>query len=1091
MRHARLLVLAILFSLSWCLASAQVASIKGVVLMEETGEPIIGATIMVKGTTIGTVTDIDGNFSLARIPADAKNIIVSYVGMVNKTLPLQSTPYRITLKEDSQLIEEVIIQGAYGAQTKSSVTGAISSVDSKKIEQRPVSSVASVLEGASSGIQVNNSYGEPGTSATIRIRGFGSINGSNAPLYVLDGVPYKGNISDINPADIENISVLKDAASAALFGNKAANGVILITTKKGKGDRINFNITMNQGVYERGIPEYNRLNANDWMEVMWEGYRNSLINSKRDIVAASELASQDLVKNIIKYNIYNKPDDQLFDSNGKLVNGASILPGYRGDLDWYKPIERYGHRQEYNMNGSGATDKANYYMSVSYLDEKGYVKSSDFQRLSARTNVSYKVRDWFKTGLSLNATHQKKNLTNGDSDNNSSFANPFMFARHMAPIYPIHRHDPTTGEYILDKNGNKLYDSGEERQRPQYGGRHIAWESKLDHRNQVRNTVNGQLYTDFKFLKDFTFTLRGAINLSNSEERGYNNAIIGDGKGLGRSNRNIYRRKEYTFQQHLDWNRLFKDVHHINILAGHENNKEYYNYLYGFKSNQIFEDNDALINFTQITSLYDYLVNYTTESYLSRVRYNYDEKYYGEVSFRRDGSSKFHKDNRWGNFWSIGGSWIITREHFMKATKDIINDLKLRISYGEVGNDASVGTYGYMELYSLTQNNNLAAAYKTQNANDKLKWEKTQSIGVALEGTFFNRLNVSLEYFDKRSKDLLFDVNLPLSSGGTSTSSLEAIVTRNIGTVSNRGFEINADVDIIKKKDWLWNVGMNGTYVRNKIIKLPEENRKNGIISGTKKYTEGRGIYDFWMYQFAGVDQMTGNSLYLIDSDKYYVDPKNATADKKPVDSAEDLAKGAQKGYVINGKEYVTHTSYAKKDWSGSAMPKWYGSFNTALTWKDLTVTALITYSLGGKIIDYNYKSLMSVTSNPSAIHKDAKKSWHAIPEGMTEDSRDRIDKNGTPALNYDASAENNATSDRFLQNGSYLTFKNITVNYNLPKRITKKLNLARVGVNMSMENIYTITALKGMTPTQSFGGTNYNVFVPARVLSFGLNVQF
>ena len=974
------------------------------------------------------------------------------------------------------------MQGAYGAQTKASVTGAISSVGADKIEQRPISSAAAVLEGSTSGVQVNSSYGEPGASATIRIRGFGSINGSNTPLYVLDGVPYQGNIADINPNDIESISVLKDAASAALYGNKAANGVIIITTKKGKGSTISFNLTMNQGVYERGIAEYDKLNPREWMEAMWEGYRNSQITGGKDLSTANSLASENLVKEIVKYNIFNAPDNQLFDERGKMLPGVQMLPGYKNDLNWYKPVERYGHRQEYNMNGGGATDKANYYFSVGYLDEKGYIKSSDFQRLSARTNINFDVTSWFRTGLSLSGTHQTKNLTSGDADSNNSFINPFMFSRNMAPIYPVHLHDAKTGEYIRDESGNKVYDSGDERQRPQYAGRHIAWETDLNKTQQYRNTLNGQLFADFKFLKDFTFTLRGSINLSNTEQQGYNNAIIGDGKGQGRSSRDITRSKEYTFQQQLDWNKLIADKHHLNVLVGHENFKDAYNYLHGYKTDQIFENNIAMLNFTQITALDDYLMDYRVESYLSRVRYNYDQKYYGEFSFRRDGSSKFHKDNRWGNFWSVGGSWMVSNEDFMEPYRATINDLKFRASYGEVGNDASVGRYGYKELYSLNQNNNLGAAYKTQIQNEKLKWETTQSLGIAIEGRFWNRFNLTMEYFDKRSKDLLFDVNLPLSVGGTSTSYLESVVTRNIGTVSNRGFEINADVDIIKNRDWTWNVGMNGTYIKNKIIKLPEENREHGIISGTKKYTEGKGIYDFWMYKYAGVDQLTGLSLFHIDSEKYFVDPANAGEGKELVEEG---------GYIINGKEYVTSTTHAVKGWSGSAIPKWYGSLNTSLQWKDLTLSALFTYSLGSKVMDYNYLNLMSLSANPRSVHKDIKNAWHQAPEGMTENDPNRILKNGTPRIDYTTDNNASTTSDRFLLSGDYFSIKNITLSYNFPRTITSKLGLSKLGLNMSIENLHTFTSKKGMTPTQSFSGTNYNVFVPARVLSFGLNAKF
>ena len=630
--------------LSWGAVSAQNRSIKGVVLTEGTNDPVIGASIMVKGTSVGTITDVYGNFSIANVPESAKQIEVSYVGMITQNLAIQFNPYKILLEEDTHLLDEIVVQGAYGAQTKASVTGAISSIDAKKIEQRPISSVSSVLEVASSGIQVNSSYGEPGASADIRIRGFSSINGVNSPLFVLDGVPYQGSIADINPNDIESLSVLKDAASAALFGNKAANGVILITTKKGKGDRINFNVNINQGIYERGIKEYERMGTKEWMETMRLGYKNYL-TQKYSENEANRLASENLI-DVVGYNIFNKPNNGLFDENGKMVSDAQIRPGYKGDLDWYKPLERYGHRQEYNMSGSGASNKADYYMSVNYLDEKGYIKSSDFQRLTARGNVNLAVKPWFKTGINLSASHQNKNVTTGDTGSSNAFANPFNFARYMAPIYPVHLHDPATGEYVLDKHGDKIYDSGGANGRPQNNGRHIIWESLLNSDKIIRNTINSQLYGEFKFLKDFTFTLKGSMYLSNAENQRYDNAIIGDGKGLGRSSRTITKRKEYTFQQHLDWNRLFAEKHHVNILVGHESYKDIYTYLYGFKTNQVFSDNIWLNNFTQVNSLYDYQTDYRTESYLSRIRYNYAERYYGEFSFRRDGSSKFYKDNR-------------------------------------------------------------------------------------------------------------------------------------------------------------------------------------------------------------------------------------------------------------------------------------------------------------------------------------------------------------------------------------------------------------------------------------------------------------
>lgn len=1083
----RLILIISLCFLPWSIVYAQISTITGTVYDYGDKQPISGATVMVTGTTLGVSTDANGQFTINRIPASAKTIKVSLIGMVTQTHPIRDVAYKIYLKEDTQMLDEVVIQVAYGAATKASVTGAISTVDTKSIENRPVSNVSSILEGASTGVQVHNSYGEPGKAADIRIRGFGSVNGVNSPLIVLDGVAFQGSMSDINPNDIDNVSILKDAASAALFGNRAANGVILITTKKGRSDKVDIRINVNQGIYNRGMPEYNSLGADDFMEVMWTGYRNNLMSdlpeSYPTFELANEKANRSMIDEILVYNIYNKANDQLFDANGKLVPDARILPGYKGDLDWYKPLERTGHRQEYNMSGSAAGDKGNYYFSAGYLDEKGYIKSSDFQRLTARANVNLTPTKWFKTGITLSGTHQKMNETNGSASSSSAFSNPFMFARQMAPIYPVYLHDPATGEFILDSNNKKQYDDGSMGlNRPQYNGRHIVWESNLNSDNTIRNTLNGQLYGDIKFLRDFTFTVRGTLGLINTEQREYNNAIIGDGAGSGRSQRTIYRRKEYTFQQQLDWNRVF-GKHHINVLLGHENYSYSYNYLNNFKTDEIFENNIAFINFTQMGRMNDYLTDYRTESYLSRVRYNYDERYYGEFSIRRDGSSRFHKDNRWGNFWSLGGSWLISRERFMEPLRNVFNSLKLRVSYGEVGNDASVGYYGYMDMYRLTQNKNLGAAYKSQLEARKIKWETAQAIGVALEGRMFDRFNFTLEYFDKRSKDLLFDVNLPLSLGANSTGTPNVTVSQNIGTVSNRGFEMNADVDIIANRHVTWNFGMNTTFIRNVIKKLPPENREKGILSGTKKYVEGGGVYDFWLPNFIGVDQMTGRSLYEFNDDEFYTDKSSPEADKK-------LAE-PESIEIINGKVYSYDNTHAKKDWAGSAIPKWYGSFNTSVSWKGFTLSALFTYAVGGKVLDNNYKRMMSVGASPTALHKNVLKSWNGIPEGMTLDSPDRINSKILPSINYKHDADNNVTSNRFLRKGDYFTIKNVSLAYKFPKSITDKMTIKDLSIILTGENLYTFSNLKGMDPQQSFSGVINNAFVTARVFSLGVNFTF
>lgn len=1055
-------------------AFAQEKSISGTVT-DSGGEPLFGATVLIVGTNSGTSTDFDGNFSLRA--SVGSELEVSYLGFTSQVIQVDSRDsYTIALMADSNVMDEVLVV-AYGTASKESITGSVTSINAESIAKRPITSATGALEGAAAGIQVNNTSGQPGDGPSIRIRGFTSISGSNAPLVVLDGVPFGGNISDVNPTDIESISVLKDASASTLYGNRASNGVILIRTKGGKG-KSSMSLSVQQGLWTRGISEYDKIGPDDFMEVMWQGYRNSLLtnDASMSLATANEIASTTLVDDYLKLNIYNLPNDQLFTADGKLNPNAQILPGYRGDLDWFDGIERTGYRQEYNVSATNSNDKGNVFYSAGYLNNEGYIKRAEFDRFNARINTEYQANDWINLGMRLSGTHQKETSLSASPGSASSFINPYNYARNIAPIYPVHLHDKTTGEYILDEEGNRIYDGGEDT-RNQYVGRHTIWENELDRQRSFRNTLNGQLYADFSFLEDFTFSVIGDLNVRNDEARSYNNAIIGDGAGNGgRASRSIYRYKNFTGQQLLNWSKSF-GKHHVEALVGHESYSDQYTYLYGYKTTETFAGKEDLINFTEITRLYDYKHIYTTEGYLSRAKYNFDQKYFAEASFRRDGSSKFSKDRRWGNFWSIGGSWIISKEDFFNL--DFVDNLKFRASYGEVGNDQGASRYAYHALYTIAQNANIAALYKSQNAANDLIWETSSSIGTALEGRIFNRLNFNIEYFDKRSQNLHFDVNLPLSSGSTSTGSAVSSITKNIGTISNSGLELTFDVDVLRGHDWYWNIGANATFMKNKIVKLPEENRENGIISGNFKRLEGRSIYDFYMHQFVGVDQMTGDALYEVDDESFNVNGSNPDAESIP----DEFLK------LINGTYYTTNTTYGRRDWSGSAIPDVFGSFTTNVGWKNFSLSGIFTYSLGGKTFDYSYRSLMSMSGTPGALHSDILNSWNGTPEGITETSANRIDPNGIPVIDFTRSSNNNATSNRFLQDGSYLVIKNITLSYSLPVNIAERMNVSSMNFNIGVENLATFTKLKGMNPQQSFAGSSQNAYLTPRIFSLGVNV--
>ncbi len=1097
MRKLRLLFTCLLTFLALGSALAQNITVKGEVKDANTGEGVPFASIQVKGTMTGTATDANGNYSID-VPRNA-TLIFSSIGYLNQEAAVEGRGVvNILLAPDTESLDELVVV-AYGVAKRESVTGAISTVKSDAIDKRPVTSVSNVLEGMSTGVLALPG-GDPGSDASIRIRGVGSVTGSNSPLYVIDGVPFGGNISDLNPNDIESLTVLKDATSAALYGNRASNGVILITTKRGKSDKVGLSVSVNQGIYNRAIPEYDKVNAQDFMQVFFTGYMNNLINSAgmSKAEAIADMRSN-LYTYLGEYNIFNVAKENLFNEEGIFNSSATILPGY-DDLNWWDFTMRNGYRQDYNVSGSGASEKSNYYFSLGYLDEQGQTVNSDFSRWTGRANVSVTPVKWLKAGANIAASWQKSNYR---STGATTYANPLYQAHVMAPIYPVHLHNPD-GSYLLDDNGNMQYDAGELYSRPQYNARCAIWEAELDTRFDQRVTTSAQAFADITFLKDFTLSIKGDVSLRTDMDRTYNNATIGDGKGAnGRASRTNYLYNNYTFQQLLNWHHSFGD-HTLEALVGHENYYYNYEYQYNYKQDETIPGGQELDNFNSMTTMSGYQSGYRLESYLSRLKYDYMSKYFLEGSFRRDGTSRFHPDHRWGNFWSVGATWAISREEFMKSLSWVDN-LRYRISYGQVGNDAGTGYYGYMALYDLgVKYGGKAASYKTQNEAAELVWESENSFSTALEGRLFDRLNFTVEYFNKTTRDLLFDQEHPSSVGGISSGSVTTATTKNIGSVRNYGVEVSADVDIIKTRDFVWNFGVNATWMKNVILKLPEtditnyDGLQNAMRNGTKLWAEGHGIYDWHLYQYAGVDMMTGLALYEIDDTKYYILDENKIGDrwdeekKQLVHDFEKSQVPEEYRVVINGKEYVMNTTYAKRDWAGSSLPKVYGSFNTGIRWKNFSLSALFTYALGSKCLDYAYQDLMSVGTGPHSYHVDILKSWSEAPAGMTETSADRISMTATPRIDGYWNSYTNATSTRYQVSGNYLIVKNVNLSYSLPRRFVNSIGLGGVTFSASIDNLWTFTAKKGMNPQQAFSGLIYGSYVNTpRVGTIGVKVNF
>ncbi len=1093
----------------WTLSvSAQTRSVTGVVT-DEAGNPMPGVTILVKGTNTGTVADIDGKYSINA--AIGSTLEFSFLGYVTQTATVgDRSVIDIALKEEVKSLDEVVIV-AYGAQKKSSITGAITQVNAEALAKRPVSSVTSTLEGNTPGIMVTSSYGSAGASPSIIIRGVGTVNGSTAPLYVIDGVPFDGAISDLNPEDIESISVLKDAASCALYGNRAANGVILITTKRAKSEKVSITFKTNQGWFQRGIPEYDVMNANQWMSAMFNAVRNynysanvAKLGHEAALSAATEYAQANTIEDIAKLNIYNVADNELFMPDGSLNPAASILPGYIGDLDWYDQVIKNGYRAEYLLSGSGSSDRSDYYFSLGYLDENGYVKNNDFSRLSGRATVNLRPTEWLKGGLNLHTTYQQFSNAKGNGDDEASYTNAFNYCRNIAPIYPVHLHytndgitDPAkNGEFILDGAGKPQWDPGfynvetedgtvtQILTRNQNAGRHMLWENEVNKDRSKYKTINGMAYIDITLPYHIVATVKGSVFLRNTETEGYDSSIIGDGaSNNGRYKYVGYNYHSYTLQEQLRWNYTFNDKHTIEVLLGHENYDYKYTYRYDFKTNEIMLGGAFPSNFTTLSSMSGYEKRYKTESYLGRVQYNFDERYNLEASFRRDGSSRFANGHRWGSFGSVGANWVFSNEAFMKKL-EWLDSGKLRANWGRVGNDRGVGYYASMALLGLNKYGGEGAVIVEQKAADELTWETGESWGVGLDTRLFNRWNLTLEYYHRVNRDLLFSLNDPASAGSTSTTTTSATHYVNFGKIANYGIEINTDVDVFTNKNWTINLAANLTTLKNKVLDMPDIYAKDGYRSGSQLIKEGKSRYEWNTYTYCGIDMTDGNALYLPNFDNYYIEDGNQIIGTK-----EGHTKLADANWrKINGKYYVTNaSSYGERSYKGTALPKAYGSFQGNFRYKNFSVSAMFTYSLGGKLLDNVYNDLMNFSGNPKQLHKDVLNSW--TPDmAVAENAPDRINTSINPQLNQTTYSTNNATSDRWLTKRNYIVFKNLNCSYRLPASFLRKIDVQNATIGFACENLFTKTARKGLDAQQGLSGYQYNYLTTPRVFTFSLS---
>jgi TonB-linked SusC/RagA family outer membrane protein len=1030
-------------------------------VVDTAGTPLPGASITVKGKAGHdrvSITPATGIFSVSAQPGEV--ITVSFIGYESYSLKVtEGLPYlSIVLHAKSNMIENEVIVVAYGTSKKEALTGAVATINRASLTSRPLTNINNALQGAAPGIQVTTGSGQPGSTGSVRIRGIGSINASSEPLYVVDGAVYDLSIANLNVNDIDNISILKDASASALYGSRAANGVVIITTIKGKKGLDQLNINVTQGVSSRSVPEYSRVDAYQYYPLAWQAYKNSLVYPTSGTGASASAAAttaSGAIKGLLGYNPFNVADNNIVGTDGKLNPEANLL---YNDFDWYAPLKRTGKRTDANLNYSGASEKSDYFLSLGYLNDKGYVLKSDYDRFTARLNLNAKPTKWFKTGVNLSGTITKSNQASTGRDNNgaSSYNNIFFFARNIGPIYPVYTHD-ASGAFVLDASGDKVYDLGAARPAGASPGRHVVEETLLNDNLYKRNVLSARTYGEISFLKDFKFTPSANVDISNYDASTYDNKIVGDGAPAGRATVSASTTTSYTINQILSYNKTI-GKHGISVIAGHENYQYQYKYLVGSRNTQILDGNTELANFTTTSNLNSYTDVYKLESYFSQANYNYDGKYFLNGGYRTDGSSKFSKQNRWGNFFSVGAAWLASSESFL-SNVSWLNYLKLRTSYGSVGNDKLQDQdgyetyYNYQSFYNLNNNNASEAGLLLSTLpTPNLKWETNYSTDIAVEYAMFkNRLRGTVEVFNRKSGNLLFAVPLPVSAG-------VATIARNIGSMYNKGIEIQIGGDIIRSKNFKWDATLNWSVIQNKITKMPAESPT--IVDGTKKLEVGHSIYDYWLRQWGGVDPSDGSSLYVRNKD---IAVSNTSQNR-----------------TINGVDYTTNANNALLGYSGSAIPKYFGSFNSNFTYKNFSFGFLINYSVGGKVYDSSYQSLMSYSSYGGALHVDALKSWQN-PGDVTN----------VPRLDVGSSANNNTTSNRFLIDASYLSFRQASLSYTLPKSWISNIDVRNARIYMSGENLGLISRRKGMDPTYSYTGVTSNSYSPTRIVSIGLNVGF
>ena len=1068
-------ILTLLLAFVVQISFAQEKTVSGTVSDKSGSLP--GVSIIIKGSTKGTETDFDGKYSIQAKTGDV--LVFRYLGYkASERTVGASNVINVKLAEDANVLDEIVVVG-YGTTTKKSFTGTASVVNSENIDAKAVSNIAQALIGEASGVSVTRTNGRPGAGATIRIRGFSSIEGNSAPLYVVDGVPFTGDVNAINPNDISSTTILKDAAATAIYGARGANGVILLTTKRGVVGKNIVEFDFQTSVNSRTLPFYGLIeNEEEYIGVVFDGLRNTAEFENRanpSQFALDNLFSDRAVAPL--YNMWNVAD------GNELIDPATgtVKPGVTRKYtptNWKDVGYRNGLRNEMNFKTSGGSGNTRHYFSLGYLSDEGYIAKSQFDRYSARLNVSSNPIERVKVSSNLDYSYSEYNDATGYGGGVVTYMLDFT-----PTIYPLYLRD-TNGDIVLNTNTNlPFYDFGDNTSgnardfSATYNG---IGEAVYNINRTKRHNVNANINATVDILEGLTFETTYGMNYYSSNLDQTRNSLQGSqGVALGgtlfKSNTTYVAQ---NFNQILRYRTNFGDDHNFDMFAAHESFSSFVEDFNLSKKGIVnLNPNAAGVpeNYLDQNGVSNGSITETTlESYFTQANYNYANKYYLSGTLRRDGSSRFFK-NKWGTFWSVSTGWDLSEEDFMSSLS-AINYLKLKASYGvlgDQGNSAFAGQLGFNIENLLGQPSLAPRAVVDQ----EITWEESESFQVGVELELFNgRIKADLDYYTKTTNNLYVDKRLPPSTG-------DAVILTNDGSLENRGFEFNVTGNIIRKKDFNLSLNVNGEMFNNEITMMPIENStgepKVINISGQFGQSKGRSIYDYYIREWAGVDPANGNPMWI----EHWSDENN-NGEYDSGEGIQDMLVFTSQNpeAIINERITNTYANATRKYVDKSVIPTVRGAFRLNSNYKGFSLMTQFGYSLGGYGYDSQYANLMTNGRvGTSSYHTDMRNRW-MNPGDIT----------AVPRLYSNENVQVVSTSSRFLQSTDYLALNNVRLGYDIPSRFLEKISLSSVSLWVSGDNVFLLSSRDGYNPTTSLTGTSGRyTYNPISNYTLGVRIKF